>query len=130
MCWNPTSLSVFPFSPGCYLCNFALPTRYCKHQLCMHEKQIVLIISLNISEWIPLKCWWLSPILKETRWQIVANEKSPQFLRHVVAYNPYLTQKYNYHINVEYARSIVSVKYLTKYVYEGTMQLMLSLKSS
>ena len=39
--------------------------------------------------------------------------------RHVVPYNPYLSFKYNCHINVEICSSIVSVKYLYKYVYKG-----------
>jgi hypothetical protein len=39
--------------------------------------------------------------------------------RWVVPYNPYLTQKYDAHINVEIATSVQSVKYLYKYVYKG-----------
>jgi len=39
--------------------------------------------------------------------------------RWIVPYNPYLTAKYNAHINVEIATSITSVKYLYKYVYKG-----------
>ena len=39
--------------------------------------------------------------------------------RWVVPYNPYLTLKYNCHINVEVCASIKSVKYLFKYVYKG-----------
>lgn len=39
--------------------------------------------------------------------------------RWVVPYNPYLSAKYNAHINVEIATSITSVKYLYKYVYKG-----------
>ncbi|XP_035233478.1 uncharacterized protein LOC118205293 [Stegodyphus dumicola] len=39
--------------------------------------------------------------------------------RWVVPYNPYLTKKYNAHINVEVCSSIKSVKYLFKYVYKG-----------
>ena len=34
-------------------------------------------------------------------------------------YSPYLTLKYNCHINVEICSSISAVKYLHKYVYEG-----------
>ncbi len=37
----------------------------------------------------------------------------------VVPYNPYLLKKYNAHINVELCASIVSVKYLYKYIYKG-----------
>lgn len=37
----------------------------------------------------------------------------------MVPYNPYLTLKYNAHINVESCASIKSVKYLYKYVYKG-----------
>lgn len=38
----------------------------------------------------------------------------------VVPYNPYFSQKYNCHINVEVCSSIVAVKYLYKYVYKGS----------
>ena len=37
----------------------------------------------------------------------------------MVPYNPYLTVKYNAHINVEVCTSITAVKYLYKYVYKG-----------
>ncbi|KHJ87579.1 hypothetical protein OESDEN_12645 [Oesophagostomum dentatum] len=37
----------------------------------------------------------------------------------VMPYNPYLTRKYPCHINVEVCSSIVSAKYLYKYVYKG-----------
>lgn len=37
----------------------------------------------------------------------------------VVSYNPYLSRKYNAHINVEVCSSVKSVKYIFKYVYEG-----------
>ena len=39
--------------------------------------------------------------------------------RHVVPYNPYLSLKYNAHINVEICSSIKACKYLCKYVYKG-----------
>jgi hypothetical protein len=39
--------------------------------------------------------------------------------RWVVPYNPYLSTKYNAHINVEIATSVQSVKYLYKYIYKG-----------
>jgi hypothetical protein len=39
--------------------------------------------------------------------------------RDVIPYNPYLSQTFNCHINVEIATSISSVKYLYKYVYKG-----------
>ena len=37
----------------------------------------------------------------------------------VVPYNPYLSAKYTYHINVEVATGIEVVKYLYKYIYKG-----------
>jgi len=39
--------------------------------------------------------------------------------RWVVPYNPYLTMRYQCHINVEVFSSITAVKYLYKYVYKG-----------
>jgi hypothetical protein len=39
--------------------------------------------------------------------------------RWVVPYNPYLTMRYQCHINVEVCSSITAVKYLYKYVYKG-----------
>ena len=39
--------------------------------------------------------------------------------RWIVPYNPYLSKKYNAHINVEIYSSIKSCKYLYKYVYKG-----------
>ncbi len=39
--------------------------------------------------------------------------------RWVVPYNPYLTMRYQCHINVEVCSSITTMKYLYKYVYKG-----------
>jgi hypothetical protein len=39
--------------------------------------------------------------------------------RWVVPYNPFLTLRYNCHINVEVCSSVAAVKYLYKYVYKG-----------
>ena len=39
--------------------------------------------------------------------------------RFVVAYNPWLTTKYDAHINVEFCSSIKAVKYLYKYIFKG-----------
>ena len=39
--------------------------------------------------------------------------------KYVVPYNPYLSKKYNAHINVEICSSVQSCKYLYKYVYKG-----------
>ncbi len=39
--------------------------------------------------------------------------------RWVVPYNPYLTMRYQCHINVKVCSSITVVKYLYKYVYKG-----------
>ena len=47
--------------------------------------------------------------------------------RWIVPYNPYLSQKYNCHINVEICSSIKSVKYLYKYIYKGEDRVLISL---
>ena len=39
--------------------------------------------------------------------------------KYVVPYNPYLSKKYNAHINVQICSSIQSCKYLYKYIYKG-----------
>ncbi|XP_057297645.1 uncharacterized protein LOC130628679 [Hydractinia symbiolongicarpus] len=39
--------------------------------------------------------------------------------RWIVPYNPWLSKKYNAHINVEACMSVKSVKYLYKYIYKG-----------
>ena len=39
--------------------------------------------------------------------------------KYVVPYNPYLSKKYNAHINVEICSSVQSCKYLYKHVYKG-----------
>ncbi|XP_077985123.1 uncharacterized protein LOC144439763 [Glandiceps talaboti] len=39
--------------------------------------------------------------------------------RWIVPYNPYLSTKYQAHINVEICSSVTAVKYLYKYVYKG-----------
>jgi hypothetical protein len=37
----------------------------------------------------------------------------------IVPYNPYLSTKYDCHLNVEVCSTIRAVKYLYKYVYKG-----------
>jgi len=48
----------------------------------------------------------------------------------VVPYNPYLLAKYKCHINVEICCSIVSVKYLFKYVHKGPDKVMMRIEPS
>uniref|UniRef100_A0A182N6N5 ATP-dependent DNA helicase n=1 Tax=Anopheles dirus TaxID=7168 RepID=A0A182N6N5_9DIPT len=50
--------------------------------------------------------------------------------RHVVPYNPWLSHKYNCHINVEVCTTVTSVKYLYKYVYKGHDRIAVSLNES
>ncbi|XP_021967368.1 uncharacterized protein LOC110862486 [Folsomia candida] len=50
---------------------------------------------------------------------VVTNKNIKIDNRWVVPYNPYLSLKYNCHINVEICASIRSVKYLFKYAYKG-----------
>jgi len=38
----------------------------------------------------------------------------------VVSYNPYLTWRYQAHINVEVCASIQAIKYIYKYIYKGS----------
>eukprot|EP00501_MAST-03F_sp_TOSAG23-6_P001966 GSMAST32.ASY1.ANO1.2050.1 assembled CDS len=48
----------------------------------------------------------------------------------IVPYNPFLSLKYNCHINVEVCTSISSVKYLFKYVYKGHDRIMYEVRAS
>lgn len=41
--------------------------------------------------------------------------------RWVVPYNPYLTQKYNAHINLDLCASVKSIKYIHKYLFKGIL---------
>src|SRR6201988_3801045 len=52
--------------------------------------------------------------------------KFPIDNRWIVPYNPYLSQKYNCHLNVEICSSVRSVKYLYKYVYKGQDRVLIS----
>jgi hypothetical protein len=54
-----------------------------------------------------------SVIIKRQHGNIVVDN------RWVVPYNPYLTAKYDAHINVEICSSVSAVKYLYKYIYKG-----------
>jgi hypothetical protein len=40
--------------------------------------------------------------------------------RHIVPYNPYLSRKFQAHINVEICASVGAIKYIHKYIYKGT----------
>jgi len=46
--------------------------------------------------------------------------------RDVVAYSPYLSKKFNCHLNVEVCHSVCGVKYLYKYVYKGPSRAMVA----
>ena len=48
----------------------------------------------------------------------------------VVPYNPYLTLKYNAHINIEICNSIMAVKYLYKYVFKGHDKISVALREN
>lgn len=39
---------------------------------------------------------------------------------HVVPYNPFLTEKYQTHINVEYCQGTACVSYALKYIMKGS----------
>ncbi|GMF45630.1 unnamed protein product [Phytophthora fragariaefolia] len=47
----------------------------------------------------------------------------------VVPYNPYLSQKYNCHINVEVCTTLTAVKYLYKYVYKGSDKAVITIET-
>ncbi|KAG2791389.1 hypothetical protein PC129_g24199 [Phytophthora cactorum] len=47
----------------------------------------------------------------------------------VIPYNPYLSQKYNCHINVEVCTVITAVKYLYKYVYKGSDKAVITMEA-
>ncbi|KAE8882346.1 hypothetical protein PF002_g1425 [Phytophthora fragariae] len=47
----------------------------------------------------------------------------------VVPYNPYLSQKYNCHINVEVCTAITAIKYMYKYVYKGSDRAVITIEA-
>ncbi|KAG2782884.1 hypothetical protein PC116_g18777 [Phytophthora cactorum] len=47
----------------------------------------------------------------------------------MVPYNPYRSQKYNCHINVEAWTAITAVKYLYKYVYKGSDKALITVEA-
>ncbi|GMF37966.1 unnamed protein product [Phytophthora fragariaefolia] len=47
----------------------------------------------------------------------------------VVPYNPYLSQKYNCHINVEVCTTLTAVNYLYKYVYKGSDKAVITIET-
>ncbi|GMF51296.1 unnamed protein product [Phytophthora fragariaefolia] len=47
----------------------------------------------------------------------------------VVPYNPYLSQKYNCHINVEVCTTLTAVKYLYKHVYKGSDEAVITIET-
>ncbi|KAE9340943.1 hypothetical protein PF008_g10877 [Phytophthora fragariae] len=47
----------------------------------------------------------------------------------VVPYNPYLSQKYNCHINVEVYTALTAVKYMYKYVYKGSDKAVITIET-
>ena len=49
--------------------------------------------------------------------------------QHVIPYNAYLSTKYNCHINIEVANSILAVKSLYKYIYKGHDRIHISIQS-
>jgi hypothetical protein len=56
------------------------------------------------------------PITISVRGQDVVLEDPNKW---VVPYNPALSKKYNAHINVEYAQSLKTIKYICKYIHKG-----------
>ena len=51
--------------------------------------------------------------------EILGSDGLPMGNEWVVPYNPYLTLKYNAHVNVEVCGSIAAIKYLFKYIHKG-----------
>ncbi|CAF1146398.1 unnamed protein product, partial [Brachionus calyciflorus] len=58
-------------------------------------------------------------ILENNTYPVYKRSASNPDNKWVVPYNPYLSTKYNCHINVEVCNFITAVKYLFKYVYKG-----------
>ncbi|RAW33869.1 hypothetical protein PC110_g9799, partial [Phytophthora cactorum] len=71
------------------------------------------------------QCRWVPSVQTKTssgRRGLINGKKydSETINQWVVPYSPYLSQKFNCHINVEVCTAITAVKYLYKYVYKGS----------
>ena len=70
------------------------------------------------------------PVYKREQNGIIARKGNCLFdNRHVVPYNPYLTKKYDCHINVELCTDAGSIKYMYKYIYKGPDRTLLTLEN-
>ena len=48
----------------------------------------------------------------------------------IVSYNPYLSLRYQAHINVEVCASVKAIKYIHKYIYKGSDRTALQLQAA
>ncbi|GMF44782.1 unnamed protein product [Phytophthora fragariaefolia] len=67
-----------------------------------------------------------SPGVLNFRGREYENETANQW---VVPYNPYFSQKYNCHINVEVCTGITAVKYIYKYIHKGSDKTVLTIEA-
>ena len=63
--------------------------------------------------------WWIPFLQMKRQWEYSFIGQQEVDNRWIVQYNPYLSEKFGAHINVEACTTIKSVKYPFKYVYKG-----------
>ena len=74
---------------------------------------------LKISQKLTMECDGYPQYRRRDDGKYIMKNGVPLDNRHIVPYNPYLSKKYNAHINIEICSTINSCKYLYKYVYKG-----------
>ncbi|KAE9047120.1 hypothetical protein PR001_g4343 [Phytophthora rubi] len=110
-------------------CGEAFPSRSCmKDEKCSKgfPKPLVEVTRANQDGYPVYRRRRREPGVLTYKGKTYDNETVNQW---VVPYNPYLSQKYNCHINVEVCTPITTIKYMYKYVYKGSDRAVITIKA-